>query len=215
MTGFATHRAFDRKRLWQRFLLTGLGLVFAISAVLRLGTLDFAYATTPGDPAVTDPVPDLAAGADPGLARSLQGALVELEALRLALDQREGDLADRERAVAAAQTLVEGRLAELEAAEARLSAMIALSDQAAETDLDRLTRVYETMPPDTAAALFEQMTPSFAAGFLARMTPPQSAALLSELSPEQAYAISVVLATRNSSAPRLGMDPAVPEDTEN
>lgn len=214
MAASVTHRAVTRKRLWQRFLLTGLGLVFAVSAVLRLGMLDFAHATTPIDPAPATPGSDPGDVSDPGLVRSLQGALLELEARRVALDQREGDLADRERAVAAAQTLVEGRLAELEAAEGRLAAMIATSDQAAETDLDQLTRVYETMPPDTAAALFEQMTPSFAAGFLARMTPPQSAALLSELSPEQAYAISVVLATRNSSAPRLGEGVTVPEDTE-
>jgi flagellar motility protein MotE (MotC chaperone) len=43
---------------------------------------------------------------------------------------------------------------------------MALSDTAAETDIDRLTRVYETMEPDAAAPLFAQMEPSFAAGFL-------------------------------------------------
>lgn len=209
------HRVIHRKRLWQRFMLTGLGLVFAISAVLRLGSLDFAYATTPVSPLSDAPAPDMGAAADIGMVQGLQAAVVELDALRSSLDRREADVADRERATAVAQTLLEDRLALLEAAEARLAALIAISDQAAETDLDRLTRVYETMSPDAAAALFEQMTPSFAAGFLARMTPPQSAALMSELSPEQAYAISVVLATRNSSAPRLLPAPGAPLDTEN
>jgi flagellar motility protein MotE (MotC chaperone) len=143
------------------------------------------------------------------MALALQASLQELEALRMDLDRREVSIGDRERAVAAAQTLVEERLAELEAAETRLASLIATSDQAAETDLDQLTLVYEAMDPKIAAALFEQMPPSFAAGFLARMAPLTSAALLAEMSAEQAYAISVIFATRNSSAPRLGADGGV------
>jgi flagellar motility protein MotE (MotC chaperone) len=210
-----TIRSTRRRRLRQRSLLTVLGIVFAISAVLRIGTLDFAFAE-----AANDVSPDAARTPastrtiDANLARGLQDAIAELEGLRLDLQRREAEISDRERAVATAQALVQDRLAELEAAEARLETLIATSDQAAETDLDRLTRVYETMPADTAAALFGQMPPSFAAGFLARMTPSASAALMAELLPEQAYAISVVLATRNSSAPRLGPDASSEEDTE-
>jgi flagellar motility protein MotE (MotC chaperone) len=212
MAGVDTSCGKRRKGLRQRSLLTALGLVFAVSAVLRIGTLDFAFAQGAGQ---AHPAPPGAASdSESGLARSLQAALSELVALRQDLDRREAATLDRERAVATAQMLVEDRLAELEAAEARLQALIATSDSAAETDLDRLTRVYETMPPDTAAALFEQMPPSFAAGFLARMASPASAALMAELTPEQAYAISVVLATRNSSAPRLGAGGTGADDTE-
>ena len=199
----------------QRWLLTGLGIVFALSAVLRIGTLDLAFAEGAGGVAPDAPLAGATGPAGEGVSlRSLQAAIAELDALRLELAAREAGIADRERAVATAQALVEDRLAELEAAETRLQDLIARSDTAAETDLDRLTRVYETMPPDTAAALFEQMPPSFAAGFLARMTPAAGAALMGELSPEQAYAISVILATRNSSAPRLGPGDGAAEDTE-
>lgn len=185
-----------RGRRRQRWVLTTLGLVFAASAVLRVGTLDFAFAqdATPA-PATTSAVP--------GMAETLQSALIEIDVLRRTLADREALLADRERAVAAAQALVETRLAELAAAEERLSALIAISDSAAETDLDRLTQVYQTMPAADAAAIFGQMDPSFAAGFLTRMAPAASATLMAELTPEQAYAVSVVIATRNSSAPRF------------
>lgn len=209
MTAPDPHRQIRRRRWRQRFLLTALGLVFAVSAILRLGSLEFAVAQAP--PASDASLP---AAVEPGVARQLQSALAEVEALRLALETREIAVADRERAVAAAQTLVEDRLTELAAAEQRLQALIATSDQAAETDLDQLTRVYETMQPEVAAALFEQMPPSFAAGFLARMTPPASAALLAELPPDRAYAVSVVLATRNSSAPRLDATAPGSPDTE-
>jgi flagellar motility protein MotE (MotC chaperone) len=201
-----------RRRLRQRSLLTLIGVLFAASVVLRIGTLDFAWATVdePQAHAAADPP----VAPPPDMTRALQDALAEVAALRAELDSRAAALADREQAVAAAQLLVEDRLAELEAAEARLEALIATSDAAAETDLDRLTRVYETMPPDTAAALFEQMPPSFAAGFIARMTPPSSAALMAALPPEQAYAVSVVLATRNSSAPRIDGAELAASDTQ-
>ena len=84
-----------------------------------------------------------------------------------------------------------------------MATLIALSDSAAETDLDRLTAVYETMPAAEAAAIFGQMDARFAAGFLTRMTPAASATLMAEMTPEQAYAVSVVIATRNAAAPRL------------
>lgn len=201
-----------RRRLRQRSLLTLIGFLFAASVVLRIGSLDLAWATV-GEPSPPSAV-ETPVATPPDMTRALQDAMAEVAALRAELDRRAAALADREQAVATAQLLVEDRLAELQAAETRLEALIATSDAAAETDLDRLTRVYETMPPETAAALFEQMPPSFAAGFIARMTPPSSAALMAALPPEQAYAVSVVLATRNSSAPRLDGAETAAADTQ-
>jgi flagellar motility protein MotE (MotC chaperone) len=204
-----------RRRPRRRWGLTALGLVFALSALLRLGTLEGAFA----EAEVDDPVAPAGAALSPepsaAMAVALQEALAEIEALRGGLEGREATLIDREQAVAAAQALVEARLSELEAAELRLEVLIAQSDSAAETDLDRLTRVYETMPPEEAAAVFAQMQPSFAAGFLARMSPAASATLMAELPPEQAYAVSVVIATRNSASPRLDNPPGEGAETEN
>lgn len=185
-----------RRRRRQRWLLTGLGLIFATSAVMRLGTIDLAFAQEGAAPPSESMPP-------PMMTQTLAEALREIEALRQDLDRRAVALADREQAVLSAQALVEERLAELEAAETRLEALIALSDSAAETDLDRLTAVYETMSPAEAAAIFGQMDASFAAGFLTRMAPAASASLMAELTPEQAYAVSVVIATRNATAPRM------------
>ena len=185
---------FRRRR--QRWVLTALGVVFAASAVMRLGTIDLAFAQS-------QEVAALATPPDPAMTQTLATALREVEALRQELDRRALALEDREMAVSRAQTLVEGRLAELAAAETRLEGLIALSDTAAETDLDRLTAVYETMPATEVAAIFGQMDASFAAGFLTRMAPAASASLMAELTPEQAYAVSVVIATRNAAAPRM------------
>lgn len=192
MAAHAPHR----RRQRQRWVLTALGLVFAASAVLRLGSIDLAFAQAQDPPAEV-------ALPSPAMTQTLAAALREVEALHQALDRRTMALEDRESAVLRAQALVEAQLAELEAAEARLTALIALSDSAAETDLDRLTAVYETMPAAEAAAIFGQMDARFAAGFLTRMTPAASATLMAEMTPEQAYAVSVVIATRNAAAPRM------------
>jgi flagellar motility protein MotE (MotC chaperone) len=189
-------------------ILLALGAVFAVSAILRLGQIGDPFNTAPAIAASGTQGVELAGPVAP-----IRTALDEVERLRDELLRREAEIADRERAVAAAQILVEERLAELEAAEARLTELIAVSDAASETDIDRLTRVYESMEPDAAAPLFAQMEPSFAAGFLARMGPASSAALLAELDPQTAYAISVVLATRNAAAPTLTGE-ALPETAD-
>lgn len=193
-------RVTGRRRLG---LLAALAAAFAISGLLRLGQI--------GAP-LLGPSPAIAAGdggarGAAGPDSALRRALDEVEALRAELREREATLSERETAVTAAQTLIEERLAELEAAEARLTELVAVSDTAAESDIDRLTRVYETMEAEQAAALFAQMEPDFAAGFLSRMSAAASAALLSELDPQVAYAISVVLATRNAAAPTLADGP--------
>lgn len=206
MTMVATSPLRPRRR--QRWVLTGLGVVFAASAIMRLGTIDLAFAQS------QSPTPDPVM-ADPAMTQTLAVALREVEALREDLDRRAIALEDRESAIMRAQTLVEQRLVDLEAAEARLEALIALSDRAAESDLDRLTAVYETMPAPEAAAIFGQMDPSFAAGFLTRMTPAASANLMAELTPEQAYAVSVVIATRNAAAPRLHHRENAAQETKN
>ena len=198
-------------RLKRGGLLVTLGIVFAASAALRVGTLDLTLvsAAEASDP---EPISSVVGPTAP-----IRAALDEVTALRDRLTEREAEIDDRERAVEAVQILIEERLAELEAAEQRLEALIQTSDSAAEADLARLTEVYQTMEADQTAALFAQMDPNFAAGFLTRMTPAASGAIMAELDPTIAYAISVVIATRNAAAPTLRNsepDPDPDPDTE-
>lgn len=118
------------------------------------------------------------------------------------LESQEIAIQDRMQALKIANREVDLKLAQLTQAEEALRETIALADSAAETDLDRLTRVYENMKPKQAAALFEEMEPEFAAGFLGRMRPEIAAAVMAGLSPEAAHTFSVVLAGRNANVPR-------------
>ena len=182
--------------------------LFASSVLLRIVFMDFEFiaAAEASDPEMSASIV--------GPTAPLRAALDEVEELRERLQRRESELDDRERAVEAAQTLVETRLAELEAAETHLEMLIQLSDEAAENDLSQLTEVYQAMAPGEAAALFSQMDPNFASGFLSRMSTEASAAIMAELPPETAYAISIVIATRNAGAPTLETDPPAEIDPD-
>ncbi|MEO1025838.1 MAG: hypothetical protein AAFX07_09825 [Pseudomonadota bacterium] len=118
-----------------------------------------------------------------------------------AVELREAELDAREQTLALIEVSIAEDLQRLEQAEADLRATMAAADQAAESDIGRLTAVYENMKPDQASALFQLMEPSFAAGFLGRMRPDAAAAIMAGLNPELAYTISVVLAGRNADVP--------------
>ena len=131
----------------------------------------------------------------------LRAMLVAFQDRDARLSAREAAVQDRMQALQVADEEISAKLAQLEQAEAALRETIALADTAAESDLDRLTRVYENMKPKQAAALFEEMDPNFAAGFLGRMRPESAAEIMAGLSPEAAHLFSVVLAGRNADVP--------------
>ena len=196
------------RRIRQRLSLLGLLALFVLSGVLRLGAIGFAQASVSVEDAQEDhdahatPATDAHGACAP--VASLDLALSRVEGRAEALDLRETRLDTRAEALAEVEARVAAQLAALEATEERLESLLALSDTAAEDDLSRLTQVYETMDPADAAALFAQMDPGFAAGFLARMQADAAAGVLAELDPAAAYSISVLIATRNASAPRSG-----------
>ncbi len=184
----------------KRGTLHVIGALLVTSAFLRITMTGQAVAESaaiPAPEATAVPVSQSAPESKPD-AEGLLRALQEREAR---LKEREGQFADRMQALRLAETEFAEQLAALTAAEEALRATIALADSAAETDLTKLTRVYENMKPKDAAELFEQMPPDFAAGFLGMMEPVAAAQIMTLITPETAYSISAVLAGRNAGVP--------------
>ena len=168
-----------------------------ISGLIRLGSVGSAIARSPDELATIDDV-EHACGPDTELA----GLFDIIETRTNQLDEQEALLRKKQSDLQAAEVLIRKNLEQIEAAEKQLAATIEQVDGASEDDIGRLTSVYETMKPQTAADLFSQMTPDFAAGFLGRMAPKAAGEIMSGLTPENAYAISVVLAGRNANVPK-------------
>ncbi|MDA7965205.1 hypothetical protein [Ruegeria sp.] len=179
-------------------VLTVISLLMIGSAAIRLGLeAGPALARTANAPDVPANEP-VAEGTTPA---DLQQLLTALLQRKEDLDRREAALMDKEKAQEIAQQAIEARMTALQEAEASLRETLSIADKAAETDLTRLTDVYQNMKPKDAAALFENMDPVFAAGFLSRMPPDAAAGVMAGLSPEAAYTISVVMAGRNALVP--------------
>ncbi len=132
----------------------------------------------------------------------LANLLAILQEKQESLDAKESEQNDRELALNTAESEMADRLRELQKSEEELRRTTVLANGAAETDLSRLTSVYENMKPKDAATLFEAMEPDFAAGFLGRMRADAAAKIMAGLSPEFAYMISVIVAGRNANAPK-------------
>ncbi len=182
-----------------RGALMALALLFFLSGALRVidGAATAAasghHEAAPEEPAhAMDGGPDLA---------GLAAAMAEVRAREARVARAEQALADRMRALEIAEKTVDAKLAELAAAEERLSATMQRTKTAAEEDVARLTSVYENMKPKEATPIFARMAPEFAAGFLGRMRADAAASIMAGLEPEKAYAISVLLAGRNANAP--------------
>ncbi len=131
-----------------------------------------------------------------------------IDALLAALQGREERVIERELAIddrlyalAVAEEELAKRLVELQEAEASLAAALTVSETANDSDIGRLTTVFENMKAADAANLFGEMAPEFASGFLVRMQPEAAAAIMTGLEPQKAYSISVIIAGRNANAP--------------
>lgn len=191
-----------RRRRGQRGSLVIIATLLIGSAVLRIGDgAGQALAKDPGAGAMQDAMQKSGASL-PDVPADFAGMLDAFEKREARIKRQEAAIQDRMHALRIADEQVSRKLEELSLAEEQLRETIALADSAAEDDLDRLTRVYETMKPKQAAALFEEMDPNFAAGFLGRMRPEAAAAIMAGLSAEAAHLYSVVLAGRNANVPK-------------
>lgn len=177
------------------FALTLIIVCFAVSGALRLSTTGAAVAQQLGETQLAEAAKGPAEGLEPG-------------ALLSALQERDKQLADREKRLAERLALLEiaeeefeKRREQLVEAEERLAATLALADKAAEKDLTQLTAMFQSMKPKKAAEVFDTMDPVFAAGFLIRMAPEAAAGILTAMQKETAYTVSVLMASRNMDVP--------------
>lgn len=171
--------------------------LMVLSSVLRVGIGAQEAFANPDTTIVPPEDTELQETGDPS-----EDILSAIQAREARLAEREGQFADRMQALNVAEREVARQIAVLQEAEQALSSTMALADTASESDLAKLTTVYENMAPKDAAALFEQMPPEFAAGFLGMMDPNAAAKIMTGLTPETAYSFSVVLAGRNALVPK-------------
>ncbi len=143
-----------------------------------------------------------------GLAHALNDPLEKerlLKAVReryAALDKKESHLEDRLRYLEVIETRVDEKLVELKQSNASLSKLVSFADEAAQNDIDLLSKMYEQMKPQKAGEIFDKMDPTFAAGFLTQMNSENAALILMNMNTDKAYETSMIIASRNAAVHR-------------
>ncbi len=119
-----------------------------------------------------------------------------------ALDKKETDLDDRLRYLEVIEARVDEKLVELKTSNASLSELVSFADEAAQSDIDLLSKMYEQMKPKKAGEIFDKMDPTFAAGFLTQMNSENAALILTNMNTDKAYQTSMIIASRNAAVRR-------------
>lgn len=184
---------------FRKGVLTIVAMLLLSSATLRvaIGATDALAQNTEARPNLPETPALTKCETPPDIAATLAALKQRDERLRT----QENEMQQQTKALAAAKSDIEQKLAELVAAENALRNTMAIADSAAENDISALVAVYEAMKPKTAAALFEEMDAQFAAGFIRRMAPDAAAKIMAGLPPRSAYALSAILAGRNANIP--------------
>lgn len=172
-----------------------LAACFLVSATARFADPGFAEALAAGAGAAKEPTSEPVEVAESRL-------LAELMERTRQLDEREKRIARMEQTITESQRVLEKKLNDLEAAEARLASVVEVASTAAETDISKLVAAYQAMDGKAAAAIFQTMDTRFAAGLLSRMRDEPAAGILAQLPPDVAYAITAHIAGRNALAPK-------------
>ncbi|MBO6673993.1 MAG: hypothetical protein JJ908_06470 [Rhizobiales bacterium] len=120
---------------------------------------------------------------------------------RVLMEEREQDLRVREQLLAAAERRLEERLAELEALEARVSAVADAEDERESQEIARLVQVYSAMRAKDAAAIFDLLDLPILVEVATAMNPRKMADILGEMTPESARRLTIALAGSPMQAP--------------
>lgn len=119
-----------------------------------------------------------------------------------ALDKKETDLDDRLRYLEIIEARVDEKLIALKQSNQSLSELVAYADEAAQNDIDLLSKMYEQMKPKKAGEIFNKMDATFAAGFLTQMNSENAALILTNMDTDKAYETSLIIASRNAAVHR-------------
>jgi flagellar motility protein MotE (MotC chaperone) len=153
-------------------------------------------AAAPAGDAAACPVEDTFAERS-GLSLSELQVLRSLSQRRRDLDARDASVVEREGLLAAAESRVESRIAELHALESRINGLLGTLDDAEAAQINSLVALYSRMKSDDAARIFAALDEEVLLEVAARMTDQALAPILADMSERNAAALTLALARRH------------------
>jgi flagellar motility protein MotE (MotC chaperone) len=186
-------------------ILAAAGLVFKVDSIsngvdslIRQASAQEAedtIASDDGEDAVNVPTP--AEETDPLLmSRSELDLLQDLAVRREALNARERELSMRERLLEATEIQIDGKIAQLQNLEGRISILVQSYEDQENEEMNSLVKIYETMKPKDAAAIFVLLDMTVQLEVAQRMKESKMAPILANMPPESARELTTQLASR-------------------
>jgi flagellar motility protein MotE (MotC chaperone) len=161
---------------------------------------DSKPAAAPAATTTTKP-DDVAAISDPSavVSPSERAVLERLQARRKELDTRAREIDIRENLVKSAEQKLEGRLSELKATEARITAVDQQKTDAEAAQLKGLVTMYENMRPKDAARVFDRLDIAVLYQIASQIAPRKLSDIVGQMQPENAERLTVEMARRAGS----------------
>jgi flagellar motility protein MotE (MotC chaperone) len=187
-------------RLLPVVIVLGTGLLVLKGTEFTLAArAESAPAAAPA-PAPT-PTPALASN-DPAADDSGSASVAEVDVLsslskrRTELDAREQDLTMRANLIAAAESRVDGKIAQLKQLQSQIQALLGQRDDADQKQIASLVKTYASMKPKDAARIFNSLNDDVLLAVASQMKPDVLGAILAGMQPDQAQKLTVKLANR-------------------
>ena len=175
-------------------------------------------AAPPDNSSAMPPPPDDAGSFSASEVQVLQ----DLAKRRDDLNRREKNLSEREALLSAAEQEVDHKIAELNKLKGELEALLGQQQNAENTRIDSLVKIYEGMKPKEAATIFNTLDMEVLLPVISRMSERKSGPILASMDPEKARIVTIRLAQQRElpqpvsaarkalQAPSLGQPPVQP-----
>jgi flagellar motility protein MotE (MotC chaperone) len=195
--------AFKTKSRYLR-LLPGVMLVGATLLVLNATGIVHDAIAQEAQPAPADamaPAPqsanqDFAGGEGQTASAAEVDVLTSLSKRRAAIDAREVEVQAQTNILAATETRVDTKIAQLKDLQAQIAALLVQRDAAQEKQVAALMKVYSAMKPQSAASIFNTLDDSVLLPVAEEMKSDTLAPILSAMNPDAARKLTLKLANK-------------------
>ena len=149
------------------------------------------------------------------LTKSEIDTLQRLAERRDIIEQRERELVAKEGLMKAAETRIDGKIAQLQDLEKNIKVLLTQYDQQKDNELEQLKNIYAAMKPKDAAGIFDTLDMPILVGLVNKMGVRQSAPIMALMSREKATALTEELTSRKQlgAATTVAPAPAAPPAT--
>ena len=143
------------------------------------------------------------------LTKSEIDVLQRLAERRDLVEQREHELVAKDGLMKAAESRIDGKIAQLQDLEKNIKVLLSQYDQQKDAEMEQLKNIYSAMKPKEAARIFDRLDMPILVSLVQKMGVRQSAPILAVMDPQKTTALTEELTSRK----QLGaatMTPAAP-----